>query len=82
MINLQIKNEEQFLFDELKKHLKSHIAELEKRVVDYTTWLEFGMKRKPFKEEEEFTIWMQTYTILLRNAEYQLKWYQKQYNNL
>jgi hypothetical protein len=93
MKNLQIKNEEQFLFDELKKHLKSQIAEFEKRVVDYTSYLKYGMETNTFKklnketntfidDDERRLIWMQTYTIQLRNAEYQLKWYQKQYNNL
>lgn len=85
MLNLQIKNEQQFLLDGLKTHLKSHIAELNKRIVDATESLEFGMERKPIwekEQEERFTIWMQSYTIHLRNAQYQLEWYEKQYEEL
>lgn len=86
MLNLQITNEQQFLADGLKTHLKSHIVELQKRIVDASESLEYGMERKTHwekeQEEERFTIWMQGYTIKLRNAQYQLEWYEKKYEEL
>lgn len=78
MLNLQITNEPQFLADGLKTHLKSHIEHLNKRIVDATESLEYGIERKPHMEEEHFIMWMQQYTILLRSSQYQLEWYEKQ----
>ena len=82
MLNLQIKNEEQFLLDGLKRDLESKIEELHKRKTDAYSSLEFGIERQPVWSDDQFETWMKSYTIMLKQSQNDLKWYSEQYRKL
>jgi hypothetical protein len=82
MLNLQIKNEKQFLLDGLKTDLESKIKELHKRKENASSSLEFANERQPVWSEHQFETWMKAYTIMLKQSEYDLEWYEKKYNEL
>ena len=82
MLNLQIKNEEQFLLDELKKELQDKISTYQCGVEAATSHLAFGIERKPYMSEDEFEFCMKGNTIKQKTYQYKLEWYQTQLNNL
>lgn len=82
MLNLQIKNEEQFLLNGLKKSLESKIEELHKTKTDAYSSLEYGMEREPVWSADQFETWMKSYTIMLKQAQNDLQWYSEKYREL
>jgi len=82
MLDLQIKNEEQFLLDELKKELQEKISKLQCGVESAASFLEYGIERKPYMSENDFEFWMKGYTVKQKTYQYQLEWFEKKYNEL